>query len=121
MPRSNLDNDSTIPNNDSTIPNPLGWPTYDKYKKSSIDLPPGEKATRGNNYGNLDLPEIPLNELKPIWSALKETTGFNYELFHSGNLKLKELPRNAEGYIIDVFGKNNNENKQNKNPDNNER
>ena len=47
-----------------------------------MDLPPGEEPSRENNYGNLNLPEVPSAEIKPLWDYMKEKTGFDYELFH---------------------------------------
>lgn len=90
--------------NKSTIPNPLDWPTYDKYKKSEMDLLSKEEATPANNYGNLHLPEISYDKIKPLWDYLKDKTGFDYELFHSGNMKFKEYPRNNDGSWGDLFG-----------------
>ena len=56
----------------STIPNPLGWPLYDKYRTSKIDLHPKEAPSQENNYGNLDLPEVPYEEIKLLWDYMKE-------------------------------------------------
>ncbi len=99
------------------IPNPLGWPLYDKYKKSEMDLPPGEEPSRENNYGNLNLPEVPSAEIKPLWDYMKEKTGFDYELFHSGNMPDPDLPVNPDGSWGDIFGSEKYKTQQNENLD----
>ena len=88
----------------NNIPNPLGWPLYDKYKKSKMDLHPGEEPSQKNNYGNLDLPEVPYAEIKPLWDYMSERTGFDYELFHSGKMPDPDLPVNPDGSWGDIFG-----------------
>ncbi len=95
------------------IPNPLEWPLYDKYRTSKMDLHPKEAPSQENNYGNLDLPEVPYEEIKPLWDYMKERTGFDYELFHSGKMPDPDLPVNADGSWGDIFGLNNNQNPEN--------